>query len=240
MRIVLIDDERLAREELRGMLTELPGAEVVGEAGHVKEALQVIARTSPDLVFLDIEMPGGTGFDLLARLPSPQPEVIFVTAYDEHALRAFEVNALAYLLKPLVPARLEAAYRRAAGQSDEAKAIPTKILPLRDDDQVLLRDDDRCWFGAVNRIRYLEGSDNHTRIVFDQGEITLYRTLISLEARLPASLFFRANRAQLVNRLFIRKIEPWFSGSLKATLNDGTEIEFSRRQTLLFRDRLAL
>ncbi|MBI5423786.1 MAG: response regulator transcription factor [Opitutae bacterium] len=242
MRIALVDDERLAREELRGLLSDFPDADIVGEAANVPEALRLLAETRPDLVFLDIEMPGGTGFDLLARLRAPLPEIIFVTAYDEHALRAFEVNALAYLLKPIVPARLEAAYRRAAGLTSETPApaeAPT-IAKLREDDQVLLRDEQRCWFGPVRQIRLLEGNDNHTRIAYADGEITLYRTLVSLEARLPATLFLRANRSQLVNRHCIRRIEPWFSGSLKATLDDGTEVEFSRRQAQLFRERLSL
>lgn len=242
MKIVLIDDERLARRELRTLLSDFPDAEIVGEAGHVAEAVPLLKRTRPDLIFLDIEMPGGTGFDLLAKLGEPLPRVIFVTAYDAHALRAFEVNALDYLLKPIVPRRLAEAYRRAAGPASAAPTpeTPPPLPALAEDDQVLLRDEKSCSFVPVNLIRLLEGSGNHTRIVCEQREIEVYRTLVSFEARLPKSIFLRANRSQLVNRLFIRKVDPWFSGSLKATLTDGTEVEFSRRQAQLFRERMDL
>ncbi|MDP3070156.1 MAG: LytTR family DNA-binding domain-containing protein [Opitutaceae bacterium] len=242
MRIVLVDDERLARKELRALLGDFPDAEIVGEASHCAEALPLLKRTRPDLVFLDIEMPGGTGFDLLAQLTEPLPRVIFVTAYDAHALRAFEVNALDYLLKPIVPRRLAAAYRRAAGPAptEEKSKTPPPLPSLGEDDQVLLRDEQHCVFVPVNLIRLLEGNGNHTRIVCEPREIEVYRTLVSFEERLPKSIFLRANRAQLVNRLFIRKVDPWFSGSLKATLTDGTEVEFSRRQAQLFRERMEL
>lgn len=242
MKIVLIDDERLAREELRGLLSELPGAEVVGEAVNVPDALRVVAATKPDLIFLDIEMPGSTGFDLLTQLPAPLPRVVFVTAYNAHALRAFEVNALDYLLKPIVPERLAEAFRRAGEHHsvvEESAALEARAT-LGEEDQVFLRDEEKCWFVPVRRLRLLEGSGNHTSVHFDQVKPLLYRTLVSMESRLPSSLFIRANRSQLINRLFIQKVEPWFSGTVKVTMNDGTEIEFSRRQAQLFRDRMGL
>ena len=240
MKIVLIDDERLAREELRGLLSELPGAEVVGEAVNVADALQVVAEIRPDLIFLDIEMPGSTGFDLLTQLPPPLPRVIFVTAYNAHAVRAFEVNALDYLLKPIVPERLAEAWRRARESASEAGETAAAHATLGEEDQVFLRDEEKCWFVPVRRLRLLEGSGNHTSVHFDHEKPLLYRTLVSMESRLPASLFIRANRSQLINRLFIQKVEPWFSGAVKVTLTDGTEIEFSRRQAQLFRDRMGL
>lgn len=241
MRIVIIDDERLAREELRGLLQELPGAQVVGEAGDAASGMRVVQRTAPDLVFLDISMPEQTGFDFLRLLPAPHPRVVFVTAHDAHALRAFEVNALDYLLKPVVPARLAGAFRRAVGRQPAAPVRDEDGRgPLREDDQVLLREEGRCWFVPVRKLRLLEGEDNHTRVWFEEDKALLYRTLLSMEERLPGSLFLRANRAQLVNRLFIEKVEAWFSGTIKATLTDGREIEFSRRQTQQLRERLGL
>ena len=248
MKIVIVDDERLARAELRTLLKEFPDAEVVGEAADVADAVRVVREKKPELVFLDIEMPEASGFELVRLLRAPVPEVIFVTAYDAYALRAFEVNALDYLMKPVVPERLAEAYRRASEKKaggeernvDGAKAGAGSKGALREDDQVFLRDDERCWFVPVKRIRLLEGEDNHTRVFFDGEKPMLYRTLVSMEERLPETLFFRANRSQLVNRLFVQKVEPWFSGTLKATLTDGTEVEFSRRQAQVFREKMGL
>lgn len=241
MRIVIIDDERLAREELRGLLQELPGAEVVGEAANATAGVAVAQEHKPDLVFLDISMPEQNGFDFLRLLPPPHPRVVFVTAHDAHALRAFEVNALDYLLKPVVPARLAEAYRRAsAPPSTSPVREEVDRRPLQEDDQVFLRDEGKCWFVSVRKIRLLDGEDNHTRVWFEGGQVLLYRTLLSMEERLPSSMFLRANRSQLVNRFFIEKVTPWFSGTIKATLVGGQEVEFSRRQTQQLRERLGL
>ena len=242
MRIVIIDDERLAREELRGLLRELPDAEVVGEAASAAAGVATVLAQKPDLVFLDISMPEQNGFDFLRLLPPPHPRVVFVTAHDAHALRAFEVNALDYVLKPVVPARLAEAYRRASAPPSGAPARPeVERQTLKEDDQVLLRDEGRCWFVPVRKIRLLEGEENHTRVWFEGGQVLLYRTLLSMEERLPTSIFLRANRSQLVNRFFIEKVTPWFSGTIKATLaSGGQEVEFSRRQTQQLRERLGL
>ena len=249
MKIVIIDDERLAREELRGMLATHPDAEVVGEAANVTEALRVVPRLKPDLVFLDIEMPGRSGFDFIAALPAPHPRIIFVTAFDAFALRAFEVNALDYLLKPVHPGRLAEALARlgppgAKSAADEGEAADESVAestaPLREDDQVYIRDGDRTWFVPLRRIYLLEAEGNHTRLHFDKDQPLLYRTIVSMEERLPPTLFFRANRAQLINLTFIEKVEPWFSGTIRARLRGGQEIEFSRRQARLFRERATL
>lgn len=247
MKALLIDDERLARAELRTLLAAFPEVEIAGEAANGDEALKLIPILAPDLIFLDIEMPGRSGFDLLDTLPPPHPHIIFVTAYNEFALRAFEVNALDYLMKPVNPARLSAALERVrarvAGQPATAPAnteTEPPGTPLREDDQVFVRDGDRCWFIPVRELRLLEAEGNHTRLHFRDQNALLYRTLGSMESRLPASLFVRANRGQLINRTFVEKIEPWFSGGLKATLRGGGEAEFSRRQAQVFRERLGL
>jgi two-component system LytT family response regulator len=248
MKAILVDDERLAREDLRGLLTALPDIEVIGEAANVTEALKLIPSLRPDLLFLDIEMPGRTGFDLIAALPPPHPQLIFVTAFDAFALRAFEVNALDYLMKPVHPQRLAAAVAKVRtrvrpGTPDDAnapQAVDEPTVPLREDDSVFVREGDRCWFIPIRSLRLLESDGNHTRLYFGDDHPLLYRTLAAMEARLPATLFLRANRSQLVNLAFIEKVEPWFSGSVKVRLRGGPEVEFSRRQAQLFRDRTSL
>ena len=255
MKTVLIDDERLAREELRRLLGAHPEVEIAGEAANVTEALRLLPELRPELVFLDIEMPGRSGFDLLAALPPPHPEIVFVTAYDAFALRAFEVNALDYLLKPVHPARLADALARVArrredaavesrdkGGEDDARAEAAAATEprFRADDQVFLREGDRCWFVPVREIVLLEAEGNHTRVWFRDQKPLLHRALAAMEARLPAELFVRANRSQVVNRGFIADVEPWFSGGLKATLQGGQAVEFSRRQAQVFRERLGL
>lgn len=242
MKALIIDDEALARRELRTLLRAHPEIEIVGEAGNVTEALQLLEAEPADLIFLDIQMPGRTGFDLIGLLPAPPPQVIFVTAYDEFALRAFEVNALDYLMKPVHPERLASALRKlqAGPASDEPAAAPASEIPLNPDDRVFLRDGDRCWFLPVKEIRMLESAGNHTVLHFGTDKAMIYRTLNSMEARLPASLFFRANRSQILNLHQISGVEPWFSGSLKVRLQSGEEIELSRRQSQLFRDRTGL
>ncbi len=246
MKTVLIDDERLARQELRHLLAAHPEIEIVGEAANVTDALRLLPALQPDLIFLDIEMPGRTGFDLIAALPPPHPEIIFVTAFDAFALRAFEVNALDYLLKPVSPARLKAALERLrvsrAGEVEveDLSASRTPAGVFREDDQVFLREGDRCWFVPVKDIVLLESEGNHTRVHFHREKPLLHRALASMEERVPDKLFVRANRSQVVNRTFIERVEPWFSGGLKATVKGGLEVEFSRRQAQIFRERLGL
>ena len=247
MKAIIIDDERLAREGLKGLLADFPFVEVCGEAANATEALKLVAKVRPDLLFLDIEMTGQNGFDLLEAMPPPHPHVIFVTAYSAFALRAFEVNALDYLLKPIDAKRLGAAMEkvraRDAGATRAAKAGAEGSAPetsLREDDRVFVRDGDRCWFVPVRSIRLLESEGTHTRVHFDREKPLIYRTLGSMEERLPARLFLRANRSQLVNLTFIETIGQWFSGSLKVALRGGPEVEFSRRQAQLFRERLSL
>lgn len=235
------------------MLATLPGFEVCGEAANVTEALKLIPKAKPDLLFLDIEMPGRTGFDLIAALPPPHPELIFVTAYERFALRAFEVNAIDYLMKPVHPQRLAATLAKvqarrarpaAAEPEPETEAVPGEAeaaaIPLGEEDRVYLRVGDRCWFVPVRSLRLLDADGNHTRLFFDHEKPLLYRTLASMEARLPASLFLRANRSQIVNLTHIESIGPWFSGSIKVKLRGGEEVEFSRRQAQIFRDRMGL
>ena len=241
MRVLIVDDERLARKELRRLLKAHPGAEVVGEAANADEARAFLAEHRPDVVFLDVQMPGENGFELLESLETV-PHVIFCTAYDEYALRAFDVNALDYLLKPVDPARLASALQRAESQpADEATVEPApRTGPLQPDERVFVREGDRCWFVPVRSVRLLESEGNYTRLHFDEHRPAVFRSLNAMEERLSPETFFRANRAQVINLDFIEKIEPWFSGSYVVTLRGGERIELSRRQSQTFRARMSL
>src|ERR1700732_3402732 len=225
MKALIIDDERLARNEVRRLLSEFSCVSVIGEAENADEALTKINELQPELLFLDVQMPGKTGFDLLESIRGELPHVIFTTAYDEFALRAFEVNALDYLVKPITSERLGLALSRVrdAGQQVVSDA------PLRASDHVLVRDGTRCWFIPVRRIRLLESDENYTRVYFDSVKPLIYRSLTTLEQRLPPEVFFRINRQQIVNLDFIENIESWFSGGLKIWLRGGGECEVSRR-----------
>lgn len=240
MKALIIDDEFLARRELRTLLRAHPEIEIAGEAGNVTEALHLLEDGPVDLVFLDIQMPERTGFDLVGLMREPQPKIIFVTAYDEFALRAFEVNAIDYLMKPVHPERLASALRKAQSSSSWESSSSGSEAALREDDRVLVREGDRCWFVPVREIRLLESSGNHSVLHFGGNTAMIYRTLNSMEARLPANVFLRANRAQILNLHNIAEIVPWFSGSLKVRLQSGEEIELSRRQSQVLRDRNGL
>jgi two-component system LytT family response regulator len=236
MKALIVDDERLARAEVRRLLDDFNWVKVVGEAENAEQALALIQSQAPDLVFLDVQMPGKTGFDLIEEIRGEMPRVIFTTAYDEFALRAFEVNALDYLMKPITPDRFAAALSRAR----EEPVAPQNQSPLRSSDQVFVRDGERCWFIPVSKIRLLESEGNYTRVRFENQSPLIYRSLSTLDQRLPAEDFFRINRQQVVNLHFIERIETWFSHGLKVWLKGGEECEVSRRAARAFRQKLSL
>jgi two-component system LytT family response regulator len=242
MKALIIDDERLARNELRRLLAAHPDIEIVGEAVDVEDAAQKVAELKPGLLFLDVQMPGADGFSLLEQLEPPLPAVIFTTAYDEFAVKAFEFNALDYLLKPVDPNRLIAAlerlrYRENAPKGDAA-AGQSHRLAL--EDKVFVREGDRCWFVPVKNIRLLESEGNYTRLYFDDQKPQLFRSLTAMEERLDPRSFFRANRKQVINLTWVESIEPWFSGGLLVKLKGGLKVELSRRQAQDFRERMSL
>lgn len=237
MKALLIDDERLARNELRRLLAAHGSITVAGEAVDVADALEKIAALKPDLVFLDVQMPGADGFALLEKLEPPLPQVIFTTAYDEFAVKAFEFNALDYLLKPVDPNRLAAALERLAARGDDAAARRERLTL---EDKVFVREGDRCWFVPVKNIRLLESEGNYTRIHFDEHKPQLFRSLTAMEERLDPKHFFRANRKQVINLAWVDGIEPWFSGGLLVRLKGGLKVELSRRQAQDFRERMSL
>ncbi|ACB74811.1 LytR/AlgR family response regulator transcription factor [Opitutus terrae] len=246
MKALLVDDERLARNELRRLLGAFPDLEIVGEAANGRQARQLLATLTPDLMFLDVQMPGESGMELLESLEPPVPDVIFTTAFDEFAVKAFDLNALDYLLKPVDPARLATAMERlrakraaAALPAGESGAKPNRA-PLAAEDKVFVREGDRCWFVEVKSIRLLESEGNYTRVHFDQAQPQLFRSLNAMEERLDPKYFFRANRRQIINLAWIDKIEPWFSGGLLVHLKGGAKVELSRRQAQEFRERMSL
>ncbi len=242
MKAIIIDDERLARSELRKLLQEFPEIEVIDEATNAEEGLQKIDSLQPDLVFLDIQMPGKTGFDLLSELDRA-PHVIFTTAYDEYALKAFEVNALDYLLKPVEPKRLADAIQK-LHQVEIKEGLPigenyNRSL-LSEHDQVFVKDGEKCWFVKLSEIRLFESVGNYAKVFFGPNKPLILKSLNALEERLDEKVFFRANRKHIVNLRLIDKIEPYFNGGLLIELKGGEKIEVSRRQTVKFKEMMSL
>jgi two-component system LytT family response regulator len=231
---MIIDDEPPARRELRRLLAAFPWVEVVGEAGNVDRAAEMVAKLTPELLFLDIQMPGGSGFDLLARMEDV-PQVIFTTAHDEHAVRAFKVDALDYLLKPIEPARLAEALARVRGTQAARTPRPDAVL-----EQIFVRDGERCWFVPLREVRLLSSEGNYIRLSWGKSQPLLGRALAALERRLDPSRFFRANRRQIINLDFIESVELGVNGRLHAQLRDGPEVEISRRQARLFKTKLSI
>ena len=222
MRVLIVDDERLARAELRRMLASHPGIIIVGEAANAAEAALQVQALQPDLLLLDVQMPGGSGFDLLATLDDA-PEVIFTTAFDQYALQAFEASALDYLMKPIEPQRLAAALERAAvrlGIAPTPSAAPHKLF---------IRDGERCWFVRLEDIRLFESEGNYTRLYFDGATPLLARSLLQLEQRLDPQQFFRASRRHIVNLAAVRGIENGEGGAMALRI-DGMLVEVSRRR----------
>jgi two-component system, LytTR family, response regulator len=243
MKAIIIDDERLARTELKKLLQDFPEVEIVDEAANAEEGIAKIESLQPDLIFLDIQMPGKTGFDMLAQLERA-PQVIFTTAYDEFALKAFEVNALDYLLKPVEPKRLADAIQKLQ-YSDHHKEIKPEgenfnNSILTENDQVFVKDGERCWFVKLNEIRLFESVGNYAKVFFGPNKPLILKSLNALEERLDEKTFFRANRKHIVNLRMIDKIEPYFNGGLLLELKGGEKIEVSRRQTVKFKEMMSL
>jgi two-component system LytT family response regulator len=234
MKAIIIDDEPPARRELRRLLADFPWIEIIGEAGNIAQAAAMIEALSPALVFLDIQMPGGSGFDLLTRLEH-LPQVIFTTAHDEHAVRAFEVNALDYLLKPIDPARLAAALARVGSANGARPPQPDAAL-----EQLFVRDGPRCWFVPLREVRLLTSEGNYVRLSWGKTQPLLGRALATLEQRLDTNRFFRANRRQIINLDFIENVELGDSGRLHVQLREGPEVEISRRQARLFKTQMGI
>lgn len=240
MKALIIDDERLARKELTNLLQEYQEIEIAGEAVNAEDAEEKIKALKPDLLFLDIQMPGKTGFELLQSLESV-PEVIFTTAYDEYALKAFDFNALDYLLKPIEPDRLKESItkllNRAKKDSPEEEVIEKKLGPQ---DRVFVKDGDKCWFVKLENIRLFESDGNYIKIYFDNFKPMIHKSLNALDERLDDRSFFRASRKHIINLTWVESIESWFNGGLMVVLRGGDKVEVSRRQAARFKEMMSL
>lgn len=242
IKAIIVDDERLARNELRKLLQEFNDIEVIEEASNADEGIEKIETLNPDLIFLDIQMPGKTGFDMLAELEKA-PHVVFTTAYDDYALKAFEVNALDYLMKPIEPRRMADAIQKVMFEISKEKAGLNGNInrgPLTDNDQVFVKDGERCWFVKLGEVRLFESVGNYARVFFGTNKPLILKSLNALEERLDDRIFFRANRKHIINLRWIEKIEPYFNGGLLVELKGGEKIEVSRRQTVKFKEMMSL
>lgn len=237
LRILIVDDTRLARQELRTLLAGFADVECIGEADDVPAAREAIERLAPDVVLLDIQMPSGTGFDVLEGL-DPAPQVIFTTAYDHYAVRGFEANALDYLLKPVQSDRLASALSKA--RAEQSAVSSGSRGALRVEDQVFLRDGERFWFVQLGQISRIEVDGNYTTVHFRNERAMLGRSLATLESRLDPAVFFRANRNTLVNLRLVQAVDMSVGDGYTLTMKDGAEVEVSRRQARELRERLAL
>ena len=235
MKVIIVDDERLARKELQSLLAKFPNVEVLAECDSVQSALVDIEKHKPDLVFLDINMPGKDGFALLEEL-NYIPEIIFVTAYDEYAIKAFEVNALDYLLKPIQSERLE----EAINKFNSNDIIENNSQKLGLNDQVFVKDGERCWFVKLSDVPMFESEGNYVRVFFDNNKPLILKSLNNLANKLDENVFFRANRKFIINLNWIESIENWFNGGLMVKLKTGAKVEISRRQASKLKDMKSL
>lgn len=240
---ILVEDERLAREELKSLLKDYLEIDIIGEAKNGEEGIAIIKEQKPDLVFLDINMPGMNGFEMLKHLEEI-PRVIFVTAYDEYALKAFEVNALDYILKPVDPERLREAIQKLSSEDDfvsaQSAGIARKDRFLTVNDRVFIKDGEKCWFIELSKVRMLESDGNYVKVYFDNFRPLILRSLNSFEERLDPEHFFRANRKFIINLQWVSSIENWFNGGLQVELREGEKVEISRRQAIRFKELMSL
>lgn len=234
MKTIIVDDERLARKELASLLEKHKEIEVVDEAVNAQDAIEKIKEHQPGLIFLDIQMPEQTGFEMLEKLDKV-PQVIFTTAYDEFALKAFEVNALDYLLKPIQADRLTEALNKV---NYEEESGSTEILGK--DDRVFVKDGDKCWFVKLENVRLFESDGNYIKVYFDGFRPMIHKSLNALDERLDDRHFFRASRKHIINLGWVEKIDTWFNGGLLVELKGGDKIEVSRRQAARFKEKMSL
>ena len=244
IRCIIIDDERLARNELKSLLSGFSQLEIIAETGDPEEAVETINQLAPDLIFLDIQMPGMNGFELLEKIDK-SPEVIFVTAYDDFALKAFQVNALSYLVKPvdskLFSEIVEKQINKIKFQNFNPKEESKHSIQYLDKkDKVFVKDGDRCWFVQLDKIELFESEGNYVKLYFDDEKPMIHKTLNNLEEKLNPQNFFRANRKYIINLDYVDNIESWFSGSLLVKTKSGKEIELSRRQSAKFKEIMSL
>jgi two-component system LytT family response regulator len=244
MKAIIIDDERLARRELSLLLEKHSDKiEIIDEAQNAKEGIEAINKHQPDLIFLDIQMPEMSGFEMLKQLEE-FPKVIFVTAYDEHAIEAFKINAVDYLLKPVDPERLAEAIQKIESNKEEEfesnLASNRKDRKLTVDDRVFIKDGEKCYYPKLADVRYFESQGNYVKVFFNNDHPMILRSLNALEERLDGEDFFRANRKYIINLNWVQRIENWFNGGLKVFINEEESIDISRRQAIRFKDIMSI
>ena len=230
---VIIDDERLAREEVKRALKKYSEFEIVGEANNVDEAIKVIRMENPDIIFLDIHMPEKSGFDLLEELTTV-PEVVFTTAYDQYAVKAFELNALDYLVKPLREERFAKTIEKVKQELLEKAKVTSTVLSMHR--KIFIKDGESCHFIPLTEIHFIESLENYARLYFGDKKAMLKRSLNLLEKKLDPTVFFRANRSQIINTQYIKEIHPYFNNRLQIKLISGEKIEVSSRQSVKFKN----
>jgi two-component system LytT family response regulator len=250
MRTLIVDDEAPARDRLKRLLADIEGVELIGEAESGVQAVEMIEKEKPDLVLLDIQMPGLDGFGVLEALEEPPP-IIFVTAYDEYAIRAFEVNVLDYLLKPFSRERLEKAICRAQEALAEerdlgvsaAERFAARLSPLLESlaiqgqylTRLAVRERDRIRVLGVDEVDWIGVEGEQVLVHVGDRAYPIRRTLTELEARLDPTTFFRAHRAAIVNLSRVKEVIPWFKGSHRLRLTTGAEVDLSRTQARALR-----
>lgn len=239
MKAVIVDDERLARKELSKLLENFPDVEIIGECTNGKEAVEFINQHKPELVFMDIEMPEMNGFDVLDQIDK-SPAVVFVTAYNDYAIKAFEVNATDYLVKPVDPERLKETIEKIKSDNQEIDTASLERQSLTSGDQIFIKDGEKCWFIRLEEIKLFESEGNYVRIYFRNFKPLVLKSLNNLETKLDAKVFFRANRKYIINLQNIVHIENWFNGGLQITMDDDRKVEISRRQAVKFKAMMSL
>ena len=240
MKALIIDDERLARKELSQLLDDFKEIEIAGEAVNADDGIEKINGMKPDLIFLDVQMPGKSGFEMLQDLDRV-PNVIFTTAHDEFALKAFEVNALDYLLKPIQQDRLAESISKLLSKGNETsdeEQVAGRILS--ENDQVFVKDGDKCWFVRLSDIKLFESDGNYIKVYFSNVKPMIHKSLNALDERLDERHFFRASRKHIINLGWVEKIETWFNGGLLVEMKGGGKVEVSRRQAAKFKEKMSL
>ena len=237
IRILLVDDEPLAREMLREMLQGDPQVEIVGESVNGREALDAIRAHTPEVIFLDVQMPEMGGFEVLEALGKQIPHVIFVTAYDQYAVRAFEVNAMDYLLKPFDQERFDVAWERARAQimRDRNGGTDQRILALLEEmktnkylERLVIKSSGRIYFLDTSEISWIEAEGNYVSVHAGKKSHLLRETISSLESQLDPKKFVRIHRSSIVSLAYVQELQPWFHGEYRVILNDGTQLTLSR------------
>ena len=233
---ILIDDEPLAVAELQSMLRNFEQIEVTAVSYDPIDAISKIQQLKPQLIFLDINMPGKNGFDLLSELDET-PEVIFVTAYDQFAIKAFDVNALDYLLKPVNPDRLAESISKIRKKISQPRSTEEKLTIQK---RIFIKDGEQCFFVPLSEIYFIESVGNYARVYYQDKKPLLHKSLNYLEEKLPDEYFFRASRQQMFNVSFVKSIVPYFSNTLQVELEGGIKIDLSQRQSVKFKDKMGI